>query len=403
MIPIDGPPRRGTFPDHLRDDDGDEPFDSPDRAQNPAVGATERWLLESRVGALPGPHRTRVDPIPFMIGRGAGMEMVLQHEHVSKAHAEIYSDGVALRVRDLRSRNGTFLNQQPVTDAALHEDDLLRIGPYEFKLVPEDRDREPSLAAETMPLNRQIAAMRVKELIAQGAVSVLFQPIVSLETGTPIAYEALGRGTLGGLSDSPVELLDIAGALGAEAQAELSRLFRRKAVEVAAGLGAPPLLFLNTHPADLEHPGLLESLESLRRDAPHVALVVEVHESALANAALITWLRSRLAALGIALAYDDFGAGQARLLELAEAPPDYLKFDRRFVTRMDTAPESRQRLVASLVAAARELHARTLAEGVETQGEADACRRAGFAYAQGFYFGKPGPLPGATPVPEGSR
>jgi EAL domain-containing protein (putative c-di-GMP-specific phosphodiesterase class I) len=98
-----------------------------------------------------------------------------------------------------------------------------------------------------------------------------------------------------------VELLDIAGALGVEAQAQLSRLFRRKAVEVAATLAAPPLIFLNTHPADLEHPGLLESLEELRREAPHVPLVVEVHESALANAALIT-LRRRLAALDIALA-----------------------------------------------------------------------------------------------------
>jgi len=52
--------------------------------------------------------------------------------------------------------------------------------------------------------------------------------------------------------------------------------------------------------------------------------------------------------------------------------------------------------VASLVAAARELRARTLAEGVETAAEAEACRRAGFAFAQGYYFGKPGPLPGAS-------
>ena len=55
------------------------------------------------------------------------------------------------------------------------------------------------------------------------------------------------------------------------------------------------------------------------------------------------------------LAYDDFGAGQARLFELAEVPPHYLKFDRRFVNGIDDAPASRQRLVASLVAAAREL------------------------------------------------
>jgi EAL domain-containing protein (putative c-di-GMP-specific phosphodiesterase class I) len=390
------PPKRDSSALPSDDDDSVEPFASPDAALGPAVGATEGWILQSRVGALPGPHRTKVHPIPFRIGRAAGLHMVLEHEHVSKTHAEIYSDGVALRVRDVRSRNGTFLNQQPVTDAALHEDDILRIGPYEFKLVPEDRGLE--LAAETLPLNRQIMAMQVQTLIKKAAVTVLFQPIVLLETGLPVAYEALGRGTLPALPDSPVELLDIAGALGVQAQAQLSQLFRRTAVEVAATLAAPPLLFLNTHPADLEHPGLLDSLEELRREAPHVALVVEVHETALANAALIKYLRSRLAALGIALAYDDFGAGQARLLELAEAPPDYLKFDRRFVTGIEAAPESRQRLVASLVAAARELRARTVAEGVETAAEAEACRRAGFGYAQGFYFGKPGPLPGTSPA-----
>jgi EAL domain-containing protein (putative c-di-GMP-specific phosphodiesterase class I) len=395
MIPTDDPPKRDALPELPRDDDAGEPFDSPDRVLGPAVGATEHWILESRVGVLPGPHRTELHPLPFRIGRAApSLTMTLSHEHVSKTHAEIYSDGVALRVRDLRSRNGTFLNQQPITDAALHEDDLLRIGPYEFKIV--QKDKELPLAAETLPLNRQIAAMHVPELIQTGAVSVIFQPIVLLETGMPVAYEALGRGTLPALSDSPVELLDAAGALGVEAQAQLSRLFRRKAVEIAAALPTPPLLFLNTHPADLEHPGLLESLEQLRRDAPHVPLVVEVHENWLANATLIKWLRRRLAALDIALAFDDFGAGQARLLELAEAPPDYLKFDRRFVTGMESAPESRQRLVASLVAAARELRARTVAEGVETAAEAEACRRAGFAYAQGFYFGKPGPLPGAS-------
>jgi EAL domain-containing protein (putative c-di-GMP-specific phosphodiesterase class I) len=319
--------------------------------------------------------------------------MVLPHENVSKVHAEIYSDGLALRIRDLRSRNGTFLNQQPVTDAALHEDDLLRIGPYEFRLVPEDRGLP--LAAETLPLNRQIAAMRIQELITQRAVASVFQPIVLLETGASVAYEALGRGALPPLPESPVELFDVAGALGAEAQARLSRLFRRQAVEIAAALPVPPLLFLNTHPADLERPGLLESLEELRREAPLVPLVVEVHESALANAALITYLRRRLAALGIGLAYDDFGAGQARLLELAEAPPDYLKFDRRFVTGLESAPASRQRFVASFVAAARELRVSTVAEGVETAGEAEACRRAGFSHAQGYYFGQPGPLGGA--------
>ncbi|MFN8092171.1 MAG: EAL domain-containing protein [Vicinamibacteria bacterium] len=369
-----------------------EPFGLGDRVseQAAAVGATERWFLQSRVGALPGPHRTLVHPLPFTIGRLPGAGMVLNAEHVSKLHAEIYSDGVALRLRDLGSRNGTFLNQQPVRDAGLHEGDVIRIGPYEFRVVPED-DGLP-IAEDTQPLMRQIAAMRVRELIEAAAVNVVFQPIVSLEDGRILAYESLGRGAWRDLPQSPVELFDLAGALGPAAQAELSRLFRRKTVEIANTALTPPLVFLNTHPADLEHPGLLESLEKLRQEAPRVPLVVEVHETALANPAFIAWLRARLSALDIALAYDDFGAGQARLLELAEAPPDYLKFDRRLVSGLERAPESRQRLVASLVAAARELRVKTLAEGVETAAEAEACRVAGFSLAQGYFFGRPEPL-----------
>jgi EAL domain-containing protein (putative c-di-GMP-specific phosphodiesterase class I) len=94
----------------------------------------------------------------------------------------------------------------------------------------------------------------------------------------------------------------------------------------------------------------------------------------------------------VGLAYDDFGVGQARLFELAEAPPHYLKFDRRFITGIEDAPNSRRRLLSSLVAAARELLVRTVAEGVETAAEAAACLEAGFTHAQGYHFGPPGPL-----------
>ena len=152
-----------------------------------------------------------------------------------------------------------------------------------------------------------------------------------------------------------MELFHIAGTLGPEAQCELSRLFRRKAVELVKDRAEPPQLFLNTHPLELERPGFLESLEELRFLGPHVALVLEIHESTLAQTDLIRVLREKLAEMNVGLAYDDFGAGQARLFELAEAPPHYLKFDRRFVSGIDHAPVSRQRLVASLVAAAREL------------------------------------------------
>jgi len=93
--------------------------------------------------------------------------------------------------------------------------------------------------------------------------------------------------------------------------------------------------------------------------------------------------------MNISLAYDDFGAGQARLLELAEAPPHYLKFDRSLVQSIDQAPGARRRLLASLVALARDQRVITLAEGIETTAEAEVCREIGFEVAQGYHFGPP--------------
>src|SRR5262249_20319576 len=101
------------------------------------AGAVGTWVLESRVGHDGSMQRTPIQPLPFRIGRGAGVELVLPSTHVSKAHAEIYTDGLTLRVRDLGSRNGTFLNREAVTDGPLHDGDVLHIGDYEFRVARE--------------------------------------------------------------------------------------------------------------------------------------------------------------------------------------------------------------------------------------------------------------------------
>ena len=106
----------------------------------------------------------------------------------------------------------------------------------------------------------------------------------------------------------------------------------------------------------------------------------------------IAELRGLLLERNIALAYDDFGAGQARLLELAEAPPHYLKFDHRFVSGLDQAPRAKRRLLESLLTLARELLVKTVAEGIETAAEARVCAEIGFTHAQGFHMGRPRPM-----------
>ena len=116
------------------------------------------------------------------------------------------------------------------------------------------------------------------------------------------------------------------------------------------------------------------------------------------DVATIKMLRLVLTDLNMKLAYDDFGAGQARLNELVEARPDYLKFDRKLIAGLNSANTSRQQLVQSLVTMSKQLGITTLAEGVETAEEAAACKQIGFELMQGFYFGKPAKFE-SPPIP----
>ena len=298
-----------------------------------------RWFLETLAedGRL---RRVRIDGLPFRVGRRQGLELVLPASSVSKSHAEIYGKDAGLRVRDLGSRNGTFRNRRAVQDAPLEEGDVLHFADFEFRLgfapaepgvVPAaEEPRTAALRRPELPHRLATRTRELRELLREDLVDVVYQPIVSLAGGAVAAYEALGRGRHPQLPEGPVELFEIAASIGQEA--ELSRLFRRRAVELVADRRGAPPLFLNTHPVEFARPGLLESLDELRALGPRLDLTLEIHESVLARAAALAELRALLQERNVALAYDDFGAGQARLLELAEAPPHYLKFDRRFVT-----------------------------------------------------------------------
>jgi EAL domain-containing protein (putative c-di-GMP-specific phosphodiesterase class I) len=118
-------------------------------------------------------------------------------------------------------------------------------------------------------------------------------------------------------------------------------------------------------------------------------IVLEIHEAAVANLALIRRLRSELNELNIQLAYDDFGAGQDRLAQLTEVRPDFLKFHMALVRGIHLAGAQRQQFMESLVRMVRELGIVPVAEGVEDQEEHDSCRQLGFQLGQGYFYGKP--------------
>ena len=371
-------------------------------ASRPAPGPhvrTFRWYLESFVEGGRQLRRIALEPLPFRVGRLPDLDLTLASESVSKEHAELFLRDGALCVRDLGSKNGTLVNNERVAEAPLREGDILHFAQVEFRVGRQeidDRDEqglEPStVSLSDMKLPQQFVegTRELPQLLRERQVTSVFQPIVSLPSGTLAGYEALGRGRHPRLPEAPLDLFRIAAGVGAEA--ELSQLFRETALELVVVRGGLPAVFLNVHHAELERPGLVLAVVGARQKVPQLRLTLEIHEGALADLASVDRLRTQLSRSGVGIAYDNFGAGQARLLELAEVPPHYLKFDKSFIRGIDSAPASRQRLLTSLVSVARDLLVYTVAEGVETAEEADVCMHIGFTHAQGFFFGRPRPI-----------
>ena len=357
-----------------------------------------RFYLESLVEGGRQLRRLAVYPLPFRVGRTQGLSLSLASESVSKEHAEIVMRDDALYVQDLGSKNGTFVNSERVTERRLNEGDILHFAQVEFRVGRQELDEtedllEPStvkLGDMKLPQQFVEGVRELPELLEARQVTTLFQPIVTLASGFIAGYEALGRGRHARLPQMPLELFRVAAAVGAEA--ELSRLFRETAVDLVRQRVRFPALFINVHPKELDTPTLIPDVVVLRERCPQLRLTLEVHEGTLADLEGVERLRTQLSRAGVGIAYDNFGAGQARLLELAEVPPHYLKFDMSFVRGIDTASGDRRRLLTSLVGVAKDLLVQTVAEGVETAEEADACFRIGFTHAQGYHFGRPRPI-----------
>ena len=339
-------------------------------------------------------YRVPIQSLPFRVGRAAGLELTLPLQVVSYQHAELYEREGRLMARDLGSTNGTFLNQEPLTgEAPLAEGDILHFATLEFRLGLMEAETSESLIGSTAIISSKIPqlvvekAERLQLLLQSRAVKHEFQAIVGLTKRDLLGYEVLGRGDFQGLPTAPYELFDLAAVLGVEV--ELSELMRQNSYpECASFLGAPRFFF-NTHPRELREDHLFRSLEKARAEFPQVRMAIEIHEAAVTDSTMIQRLMADLQRLDVLLVYDDFGAGQARLLELADVPPDFLKFDRSLIKDINGAPPARRRLLTSLAKMALDLEIDLIAEGVETEEEAAVCRRMGFAYGQGYLFSRP--------------
>lgn len=228
--------------------------------------------------------------------------------------------------------------------------------------------------------------------IERNEISVLFQPQFAVDSGRITGAEALARwqhpqhgeigaGTLFAIADK------------ADFTRQLSRHIRLRAMEQASGWTGPLArlrLSLNITAEDLGEKGFAQrELEIITASGFAASrLTLEMTESAL-----VTDLKraaARFASLreaGVRIAVDDFGTGYSSLLYLKRLPLDYLKLDHA-MTRDIGGAEADRIIVRSIIAMAKALDLKVIAEGVENEAQLDALREEGCDYFQGFLRGK---------------
>ncbi|MGD9634660.1 MAG: FHA domain-containing protein, partial [Pirellulales bacterium] len=274
---------------------------------------TGYWSLSGQVEDTGVVRQIPISTSPFVVGRRSGLALSLPCQSVSKIHAELRLAANNLLVRDLSSTNGTYVNGNRIRqESPVHSGDLVQFGNVIFQTIGGDYAPTPdTVTIETDVEDSALAFVQFDKLMSSRAVIPFFQPIVELSSRESNACEVLGRSRLFGVR-TPEAMFQA--ATRRQQAAELSRLLRAVGSQAGADLPGHPNIYLNTHPSELQSAELVDSLRELRSDLPDLQMTLEIHEAAVTEIRLIRELRAMLGELEISLAYDDFGAGQSRLL-----------------------------------------------------------------------------------------
>lgn len=245
-------------------------------------------------------------------------------------------------------------------------------------------------------MTRRLHAIRdVRTALDDGRVEAYYQPVVRLEDGLIVGVEALCRVWDQAGERMPADCFQLAMTDAATGASLTDRMLALIAADVRRWLdaGVPfQHVGINVSPGDFLA-GDLDRRVTATFDQAGVPLrhvVLEVTEIVYMDAAdvrvaeAVKALRSR----GLLVALDDFGTGYASLTHLLSFPVDIIKIDRSFVS--DLRPGSAGSvIVEGILDIARKLGMQIVAEGVETETQAQRLRALGCRLAQGFLFEKP--------------
>ncbi len=238
-------------------------------------------------------------------------------------------------------------------------------------------DRDQVSAIPTMKQQRA----EIDELLAQpDPITPVFQPLVDLNSGRTIGYEALSRFN-SEIKRGPDAWFNQAQACGRGLQLETAA--------IRAALSAPhrppgTYLSLNFSPSAIASTKILQVLP---QDLSSVVIEITEHELAAEDGALEEGIE-RLRARGARIAVDDAGSGYAGLKQLMRVQPDVIKLDRALIEGINN-DGAKTALVEFFVMFARRVGAGILTEGIETVDELRTLVNLGVNYGQGYLLGRP--------------
>jgi len=281
-------------------------------------------------------------------------------------------------------------------DSALRNADLAL-----YRAKESGRDRvsvyEPTMHSQV--LRRLDMAARLRSALAHDELTLAYQPIVDLRTGTIYAMEALLR-----FGNSDLAGWDVAEVIEAAEESGLvvpvGGWVLDAAVETLSGWikdGHDVRMSINVSARQVEAELFVRQIQNtlVYHGVPASALVLEITEHQLVRDVEASHKElARLRALGVRISLDDFGTGYSSLAYLPRLPLDSLKIDRSLVSRVGGPRDT----VPSVLRLGRDLSLSVVAEGVETVEQLVLLRNSGCTLGQGHLFSPALELEAATEI-----
>ena len=297
--------------------------------------------------------------------------------------AKRFKDGVVQRLRHGLGR--TSVDLMTVHATSLEVDDDPRVRPS--RSVVRALQEAARLAGVHEGRDRQQLMTRFKGITSGRKLRAVYQPVIDIQNGPVIGYEALIRGPVGSGLESPDVLFAVAREVGLELEFDNLCLETIFAGVPAAVRGKK--LFVNASSRLLAHSVFLDerNLSRIQRAHPHVVVEVSEKEVVLDYAAFREVL-DRLRSSGMEIAIDDAGSGYSGLESILQLRPEYIKVADSIVHRLHQDTIKRE-IITALASLGRQINASLVAEGIEEQEELDSLLALGVGYGQGFLLGRP--------------